>query len=265
MRQRRGPLVWSEGLAYALGLIATDGCLSPSRRHVCFTSKDADLIETLCDAIGSYPTVQQHRGPKGTCLRATFSDVELYRWLLDRGLTPRKSLTLGPLQVPDEYLLPVVRGLLDGDGSIINTTVVPNRRRYPQHQYRRLQVVFLSASRTHVEWIQQSLLRALGVAGTVFRRERPPHHALYQLKYGKHAAITLLGALCADAASPRLLRKWRIWDAYQADPPKTRLWTRRSDEMADVIASRAIGRKPVRVRVPPPAPVMCRDIGDDVS
>ncbi len=173
----------------------------------------------------------RQRGPKGSCLRVTFSDVAFYRWLLDRGLTPRKSLTLGPLQVPDNYLLPAVRGLLDGDGSIINTIVVPNPRRYPQHQYRRLQVVFLSANRTHVEWIQRSLLRVLGVAGTVFRRERPPHHTLYQLKYGKHAGITLLRALYADASSPRLQRKWRIWDAYQFDPPETRMWTRRSDEI----------------------------------
>lgn len=237
MRHRRASLVWSDGLAYALGLIATDGCLSSSGRHVVFTSKDADLVETLCDILGSQPTVLRHRGSKGSCLRVTFSDVAFYRWLLERGLTPRKSLTLGPLRVPDDYLLPTVRGLLDGDGSIVNTTVVPNRRRYPQHQYRRLQVVFLSASRTHVEWIQQSLLRALGVAGTVFRRERPPHHALYQLKYGKHAAITLLGALYADASSPRLQRKWRIWDAYQADPPKTRLWTRRSDETRQTLAT----------------------------
>ena len=124
----------------------------------------------------------------------------------------------------------MVRGLLDGDGSIVDTIVVPNPRRYPQHQYRRVQVVFLSASRTHVDWVQQSLPRVLGVAGTVFRRRRRPHHALYQLKYGKHAAITLLRALYADASSPRLRRKWRIWDAYQADPPKTRMWIRRSDE-----------------------------------
>jgi hypothetical protein len=40
-------------------------------------------------------------------------------WLAEVGLTPAKSLTLGPLTVPDENFADFFRGCLDGDGSIV--------------------------------------------------------------------------------------------------------------------------------------------------
>lgn len=43
---------------------------------------------------------------------AQFSDVAFYDWLLAKGLTPRKSLTLGAIEVPNDYLIPLARGLL---------------------------------------------------------------------------------------------------------------------------------------------------------
>lgn len=38
---------WSPQIAYAIGLIVTDGNLSPDRRHFDFTSKDIELIEAF--------------------------------------------------------------------------------------------------------------------------------------------------------------------------------------------------------------------------
>ena len=35
---------WSADFAYAIGLIMTDGNLSPDGRHLCFTSKDIEQI-----------------------------------------------------------------------------------------------------------------------------------------------------------------------------------------------------------------------------
>ena len=38
---------WTPKLAYVVGLITTDGCLSPDGRHLTFTSCDKQLIETF--------------------------------------------------------------------------------------------------------------------------------------------------------------------------------------------------------------------------
>ncbi len=233
VRQRRrvGPPLWSPRLAYAVGLIATDGCLSASRRHIFFGSKDLELIETFlaCIESGARPRLQS--GYKGRYYRAEISDVGLYRWLLSAGLTPRKSLTLAQINVPDPFIFDLVRGLLDGDGSILDTTVTPNRRLYPEHHYRRLNAVFVSASRAHLDWLRGALQRVLGVSGAILTAAPPGRNPIHKLKFGKHASLRLLAALYADPDAPRLERKWRVWRDYCCDRPTTRMWSRRSGGM----------------------------------
>ncbi|MBU2540255.1 hypothetical protein KJ786_03805 [Patescibacteria group bacterium] len=38
---------WSQNISYAVGLLATDGCLYNDGRHIDFTSKDIQLIKTF--------------------------------------------------------------------------------------------------------------------------------------------------------------------------------------------------------------------------
>src|SRR5688572_7752865 len=53
--QRDAPLCWSSELAYAIGLIATDGWLSSDGRHVGFVSADKELVETFLRCVGHRP------------------------------------------------------------------------------------------------------------------------------------------------------------------------------------------------------------------
>jgi len=117
--------------------------------------------------------------------------------------------------VPDEYLMPVVRGLLDGDGTISNFMHAPTRRAYPNYRYERLSARFNSASESHIRWLRSTLKRVLGIDGYVGRsRSKLGRHDLYTLRYGKRASITLLTRLYEDPAAPRLMRKWRLWNDY---------------------------------------------------
>jgi hypothetical protein len=108
-------------MAYAVGLIATDGCLIERGRSIAFVSQDAQLVDTLLHCLGREPRYRVDRTRLGReVYRFQIKDAVLYRWLEQAGLTPRKSLTLGALHVPHAFLAHLVRGLLDGDGSIIN-------------------------------------------------------------------------------------------------------------------------------------------------
>lgn len=116
-RQAARSLEWSLELAYALGLTATDGCLSRDRRHITFDSKDRDLVETYLRCVGRenarvFPT-RTRTG--GHAYRAALSDTALYDWLFARGIRPAKSLTLGAVEVPPGLLPHFLRGLIDGD------------------------------------------------------------------------------------------------------------------------------------------------------
>src|SRR6266545_4197358 len=213
---------WTAGLAYAVGLIATDGCLGSDRKTVTQTSKDLDLLETFRRCIGTTSPIRWNE----RAYRVQVTDVGFYRWLESTGLTQRKSLTLGPITVPSRLFAHLTRGLLDGDGSIISTTVVPNPRRYPLHTYPRLLAQFLSASEAHITWLREQLSDRYGLAGWITCRKREDRAPLYTLRYSKHAAITLLSELYRDSSAPRLERKWRIWSEYAMSRP-TRIWTNR--------------------------------------
>ena len=93
---------WTAKLAYVVGLITTDGCLSPDKRHITFTSCDKQLIETfkkllnLNNKIGKTETM---------ALRIQFGDIQFYKWLLSIGLTPAKSHTINKLNIPKKYFI----------------------------------------------------------------------------------------------------------------------------------------------------------------
>jgi hypothetical protein len=214
---RPRPLTWTDRLAYAAGLAATDGNLSGDRRHLTFDSNDAELVELFLLCVGR----PLRYGPRATrtggiAYRAGFSDVELYRWFVAIGLTPAKSLTLGGIDVPEAFLMPVVRGLLDGDGSVVNFVHAPTKRRYPNYRYERLAAQFNSASRAHLEWLRGRLEPHLRTRGDVaVTPPKPPRQEFNVLRYGKDASIELFKLLYPDETVPRLIRKWEIWERYR--------------------------------------------------
>jgi hypothetical protein len=153
----------------------------------------------------------------GWAFRGQFSHAVLYRWLLTVGLMPRKSLVLGGIDVSDDHLMPLVRGLLDGDGTVYTLLHHPTRRTYRDYRYERLWTFFTSGSRTHLEWLQTRLACVLGIRGYVEQFKREGHkNPFYRLKYGNLASKVLLPAIYDDQNVPRLERKWRKWDGYAA-------------------------------------------------
>lgn len=211
------PLEWSDAMGYVVGLMATDGCLINTGRHLSFDSGDEQLVQTFLRCLGrslKYRAMPTKIG--GVRYRAQFGDVRFYSWLQSIGLSQRKSLTIGAIDVPDRFLYSLLRGLLEGDGHISNFVHRPTRRAYPDYEYERFGVFFSSASRPHLEWIRERVKHALGVEGSIQMPERRPgRHDFFKLQYGKHASIALMQQLYGDPDAPRLERKWRIWDDYR--------------------------------------------------
>lgn len=198
--------MWTAEVAYAVGLLATDGNLSPSGRHVSLTSTDREQLETFLKCVKRTAHVGTNRGGLGTTsLRVQIGDVGLYRWLLSIGLHPRKSLTLGAISVPDEVFAHFVRGHLDGDGSILDATYDGTGNAIGR-RYRTLLVRFVSASPAHIDWLSQRIRALFGVSGSVTRTR-----GVYRLTFTKRASATLLPLLYAGENVPCLARKREIW------------------------------------------------------
>ena len=107
-------------LWYVVGLIATDGCISRDGRHVDITSADRQHLETVRRILGLKIAIGKKRnGPRtSVSYHIQIGSRDLVRFLTAIGLTPRKSLTIGPLDVPDDAFSDFLRGAIDGDGSI---------------------------------------------------------------------------------------------------------------------------------------------------
>jgi hypothetical protein len=199
---------WSPELAYVVGLIATDGNLSPNGRHLTMTSADIDLLETVRACLGINVSIATVTGgySGNRYYRLQWGDRGFYKWLLATGLMPAKSLKLGPLAIPDGYMPDFVRGCIDGDGSIVTYTDRYNTFKSKKYVYERLFVSLVSGSYPFLEWIHATLARLLNLSGGIYER-RKGRSTFWLLKYMKNDSIRLLKWLHYSPNVPCLARK----------------------------------------------------------
>lgn len=200
---------WSPDVAYAVGVIATDGNLSKDGRHLSVTSKDKELLETLrkCLWLSNAITLTVN-GAGQPYFRLQWGNRRFIEGLHMLGLTPAKSLTLGALAIPDAYFADFLRGCIDGDGSILTYTDHYHTRTNPKYVYERLAICLVSASSTFVEWVRATSRRIFGVTGALIRRpQRDGRATQWLLKYGKRESLILLRAFYYATDVPCLARK----------------------------------------------------------
>lgn len=186
-------------------MIAADGCLSGNGRSVIVTAKDRQFLDLLRDALGLRCCIGQVNNGRGlSAHRLQIGSKALYEKLLAVGLTPRKSLTIGPLAVPDQRFADFLRGVIDGDGNIRSW-------RHPTNGREQWAVRVYGASEPFIRWLQVSVERLWHVRGFVYHRhpKNKRHHTLYTLKYGKLAARAIL-TKCYTPGALALERKRTI-------------------------------------------------------
>lgn len=239
------PLEWSPTMAYVVGLMATDGCLVNTGRHLTFGSKDRDLVELFLRSLGrpiGCETVLTVRGAE--YYRKQFGDVAFYQWLEGVGLSQRKSLLIGAIDVPDEYFMDLARGLLDGDGSIVNKWYAGTGKARGK-KYETLLTRFVSGSAQHITWLRSALERLIRIRGCVIRPTA--QNSCWTLSYAIRESCILLPLIYRNEELPKLERKWRIWKGYaeRHGHPATRIERELAGEYSDpsVWASRdSLGR-----------------------
>ncbi|MEP7167550.1 MAG: LAGLIDADG family homing endonuclease [Candidatus Woesebacteria bacterium] len=191
---------WSADLAYVVGLITTDGSLSKDGRHIDFTSKDINLIRTFAGVLKLKNKIglkSSSYGKGKTYYRIQFGNVKFYHFLVDIGLTPNKTKTLGSLTIPKEYFIDFLRGHLDGDGYTFS---------YWDKRWKSsfmLYTGFISASKPHLEWIQKEIKTLWKLDGALNFSGRSTYH----LMYAKKSSVALLEKVYYKDCLPCLERK----------------------------------------------------------
>lgn len=173
---------------YFVGLIATDGCLSTHGWVINLTSKDRGYLEDVRSTLQIPNRIGHKRSGAGRIsYLLQMRNKHLYKTLSELGLTPRKSLTLGGLDVPAAYFADSLRGVIDGDGNI-HTWV------HPGNGIRQWALRIYSASPAFIRWLESSIETRFAVRGRLHMETRGARHPLHVLKFGKLPAQVILEA-----------------------------------------------------------------------
>jgi hypothetical protein len=204
---QRGPkpagkvkIEWSPDFAYAIGLIASDGNVSPDGRHILFVSKDYEQALNFSKAlhIKNKISTTYSGWKRSRAFRVQVGDVLFYNFLNSIGLTPNKSKTIGPLVIPDDYFFDFLRGLFDGDGCTYS---------YWDKRWKSsfmLYLAFSSASLCFVLWLQVQIMNKIGVQGHIAKSQK---NSCYQLRYSKRECLKVIKYMYRTKSTLCLKRK----------------------------------------------------------
>lgn len=199
---------WNANLAYAIGIITSDGNLSCDGRHINITSKDYEMAETfksiLCldNKIG-----KKARG--GTREKKyfvlQFGDINFYEFLLSIGLTAAKSKTLRQVQVPREFFADFLRGCIDGDGTI-------GAFKHPESRWPQIRLRLASASPLFLNYMLASVREIVGVTGGhIYQQEKK---GVGLLSFATADSIKILKFMYYDSSLPALTRKRMLAEGF---------------------------------------------------
>lgn len=200
-RKNKIKIKWSREMAYAIGLLATDGNLSSDGRHFDFTSKDLEQIHSFmrCLKLKNKISTKTSGFSDKLYFRVQFGNVKFYQFLLGIGLSPAKSKSIGELDIPDEHFFDFLRGEFDGDGCFYSYFDPRWKSSFMFY------TVFISASYEHIEWLRKKLSQFLRVKGHITHDSK---RVAYQLRYAKKESIKILKKIYARKANVFLKRKY---------------------------------------------------------
>lgn len=194
-------LVWSPNFAYAIGLLASDGCILGDGRHIELTSKDEEQLRNFLIALDIEVKITiKHSSIGNEYKRVQFGDVLFCRFLGTIGLTPAKSKTIGVLKIPAKYFFDFLRGSFDGDGSFYSYFDPRWRSSFMFY------TVFISASKKHIDWVRQEIEKRLKIKGHI---TEDGNGSTFQLKYAKADSLELLPEMYYDDRVIHLSRKYK--------------------------------------------------------
>lgn len=194
-------------LAYAIGLLVTDGCLSNDGRHIIMRSSEKEQLRTfayclkLKNKIGATDNQRSYR--------LQFGNVQFYNWLIKIGFSTAKTCTIKSINIPNQYFRDFLRGHLDGDGNILVYSDRYNIYRGRTYINQRIFTRFISASHNHIIWLRQQIKKLIDVNGALIKNtpnklNRVP---IWELKFAKKESIKLLKWIYYKKDIPCLKRK----------------------------------------------------------
>lgn len=199
---------WTHELAYAIGLLTSDGNLSPDGRHINLTSLDKEIVE-YARAIFAIDNKIGRKSRGGSEIKKyyvlQFGSKQFYTFLLSIGLTPAKSKTIRSVDIPEMFFGDFMRGCFDGDGNIQESP-------HPESKHLQLRLRITSASPTFLEWLLAEHKRLWHIKGGWIYNDKKK--SVGSLCFGKENSIKILRHMYQYKSEYYLRRKHSIAAKY---------------------------------------------------
>lgn len=201
-------VAWTHELAYAIGLLTSDGNLSPDGRHINLTSLDEEISE-YARAIFAIDNKIEKKARGGSQDKKyfvlQFGSKQFYAFLLAIGLTPAKSKTLGPVTIPRIFFGDFMHGCFDGDGNIHESL-------HPESKEVQLRLRISSASPLFLKWLLAEHRRIWHIKGGWIYHDKKK--SVGSLCFGKRDSIDILQHMYRNKAQYYLKRKYEVASKY---------------------------------------------------
>lgn len=172
--------------AYWLGFLAADGFVSPPRQDkggaavkIRLHPKDRDHLNAFTQALNSNLEIKDKINTGYSdgqpCIDLEINSLKMVNDLINLGITPKKSNTLKPPTIPEEFEFDFIRGYFDGDGSI--SKLVNGNYTFS-----------FVGTREMLEWIQEKL----GISQKLEKRREDDKNCFYFRVGGKHKPYNVL-------------------------------------------------------------------------
>lgn len=173
-------------------------------RHINITSAEKDYLNLIKRQLGLRNKIGLKLNGAGKVgYQLQLGNVRLWRQLQNLGLSPRKSLIMSSLRIPDSFFPDFLRGVIDGDGCI-------RRWNHPQNGNEQWCLVIYSSAPLFTKWLYEKIEQLFKVRGVIITQTAElPRHPMYRIKLGKLAARRILG-ICYKKESLSLKRKYLL-------------------------------------------------------
>jgi len=186
---------WSRKMAYILGLIVTDGCISKTGAvSLCMNEKE--LLDKIKQAMNSEHKITLSKSQKGLYIYK-FAREKLVEDLRNLGILPKKSLDIKFPQIPDIYLVDFIRGIFDGDGSVFFD---------PRSKNQPIRSKFCSGSKDFIEKLESCLQRSGLPARTIYE-QKTKNGIYYMFIYGHKDSKKLFDLLYRNITDELFLER----------------------------------------------------------
>lgn len=188
--------------AYWLGFLAADGCNyrrdGNATIFINIHQKDREQLEKFRDFCNSDAKIEDYIQNVGFSNNTPMCKMSIYSIkmsddLTDKGVPPKKSLILKPPKIDEQYYLPYICGLFDGDGSI----ALSNQNIY---------LMSIQGTKEILEWINS----ILHISENLEQRQETEKNTYYIRCGGTNKPYYILKQLY-ESCDTHLNRKYQIY------------------------------------------------------